>query len=79
MYKIDYVDGDVLRWSLTESGVTCEIDASYTPIIYVSVHGDGDFSTARAAPRDHPAVVQAAIIDERVSFRHDHERMCLSR
>ena len=43
VYKIDYVDGDVLRWSVTETGVECEVDESYTPTIYVSVHGDGDF------------------------------------
>ncbi|GAA0258949.1 DNA polymerase domain-containing protein [Haladaptatus pallidirubidus] len=75
VYKIDYVDGDVLRWSVTETGVECEVDESYTPTIYVSVHGDGDFSTARAALRDHPAAVRVAVVDERVSFRHDPERV----
>lgn len=71
VYKPDSVDGDVLRWSVTGSGVTCEVDESYTPTIYVSVHGDGDFSTARAVLRDRPAVVRVATVDERVSFRHD--------
>ena len=75
VYKIDYVDADVLTWSLTETEVKCEVDESYTPTIYVSVHGDGDFSTARAALRDHPAVVQVAVVDERVSFRHDPEQV----
>ena len=75
VYKIDYVDGDVLTWSVTESGVSCEVDESYTPTIYVSVHGDGDFSTARAALRDHPVVVQVEVVEERVSFRHDPERV----
>ncbi|WP_435158982.1 type B DNA-directed DNA polymerase [Haladaptatus sp. DFWS20] len=75
VYKIDYVDGDVLRWSVTETGVECEVDESYTPTIYVSVHGNGDFSTARAALRDHPAVVRVAIVEERVSFRHDPEQV----
>jgi hypothetical protein len=75
VYKIDYVDGDVLTWSATESGVTCEVDESYTPTIYVSVHGDGDFSTARAALRDHPAVVRLTVVDERVSFHHDPEHV----
>ncbi|MFH5800856.1 type B DNA-directed DNA polymerase [Haladaptatus sp. CMAA 1911] len=75
VYKIDYVDGDVLTWSVTETGVECEVDESYTPTIYVSVHGDGDFSTARAALRDHPAVVRVAVVDERVSFRHDPEQV----
>jgi DNA polymerase, archaea type len=75
VYKIDYVDGDVHTWSVTETEVSCEIDESYTPTIYVSVHGDGDFSTARAALRDHPAVAQVAVVDERVSFRHDLEQV----
>jgi DNA polymerase, archaea type len=73
--KIDYIDGDVLTWSVTETGVECEVDESYTPTIYVSVHGDGDFSTARAALQDHPAVAQVATVDERVSFRHDSEQV----
>ena len=76
VYKIDYVDGDVLTWSVTETGVNCEVDESYTPTIYVSVHGDGEFSTARAALRDHPccrARLPSSI--ERVSFRNDPERV----
>ncbi|WP_423743127.1 type B DNA-directed DNA polymerase (plasmid) [Haladaptatus sp. SPP-AMP-3] len=75
VYKIDYVDGDVLRWSVTETGVECRVDESYTPTIYVSVHDDGEFSLARAALRDHPAVVRVAVVDERVSFRHDLEQV----
>ena len=65
----------MLRWSVTETGVECEVDESYTPTIYVSVHGDGDFPPARAALRDHPAVVRVAIVEERVSFRHDPEQV----
>ncbi|WP_458209718.1 hypothetical protein [Haladaptatus sp. NG-SE-30] len=75
VYKIDYVDDDVLRWSVTETGVECKVDESYTPTIYVSVHDDGDFSTARAVLRDHPAVARVATVDEHVSFRHDPEQV----
>ena len=75
VYKIDSVDGDVLRWSVTETGVECEVDESYTPTIYVSVHGDGEFSTARAALQDHSSVVRVAVVDECVSFRHDPEQV----
>ncbi|WP_266083023.1 hypothetical protein [Haladaptatus caseinilyticus] len=35
------------------------------------------FSTARAALRDHPAVVRVATVDKRVSFRHDPEQVLL--
>ncbi|ODR80832.1 hypothetical protein BG842_02340 [Haladaptatus sp. W1] len=75
VYKIDYVDDDVLRWSVTETGVSCEVDESYTPTIYVSAHDDGELSMARAALRDHPAVVRVAVVEERVSFRHDPEQV----
>ncbi|WP_227379741.1 type B DNA-directed DNA polymerase [Haladaptatus halobius] len=75
VYKIDYVDGDVLTWSLTETGLNCEVDESYTPTIYVSVNDDGEFSTAHAELRDHPAVVQVAVVDERVSFQHEPEQV----
>ncbi len=37
-YKFDYLDGDVLQWSLTESGAEYAVDESYTPTIYVSAH-----------------------------------------
>ena len=47
----------------------------YTPTIYISAHGDGEFSMARAALRDHPPVVRVAVVNERVSFRHDPEQV----
>ena len=33
VYKIDSADGDVLTWSVTETGVSCEVGRSYTPMI----------------------------------------------
>jgi DNA polymerase, archaea type len=65
VYKIDYVDGDMLKWSVTETGMECKVDESYTPTIYVSVHAKDKFSMARAALRDHPAVVWVAVVHER--------------
>lgn len=41
----------------------------------MSVYSDGDFSTARAALHDHPAVVQVTVVIERVSFRHDPKQV----
>ncbi len=72
-YKFDYLDGEVLRWSLTESGAEYEVDESYTPTIYVSTHGAGSLSDATAALRDHPAVAHVTSVEERISFRHDPE------
>ncbi|WP_227356355.1 type B DNA-directed DNA polymerase [Haladaptatus salinisoli] len=70
-YKFDYLDGDVLRWSLTESGAEYEIDGSYAPTIYVSAHGAGSLSDAKAALRVHPAVARVSVVERRVSFRRD--------
>ncbi|ODR83381.1 DNA polymerase I [Haladaptatus sp. W1] len=72
-YKFDYLDGQVFRWSLTESGAEYTIDESYTPTLYVSAHGAGSLSDARAALRDHPAVAHVAGVEKRLSFRHTPE------
>ncbi|WP_458209274.1 type B DNA-directed DNA polymerase [Haladaptatus sp. NG-SE-30] len=73
VYKVDYLDGDVFRWSLTKTGAEYERDRSYTPTMYVSAHGSGSLADARAGLRDHPAVDRVGVVDERVSFRHDPE------
>lgn len=36
-YKVDFIDGAVLRWSLTADGVAVERDSEYTPTIYAGV------------------------------------------
>ncbi|WP_458189102.1 type B DNA-directed DNA polymerase [Haladaptatus sp. NG-WS-4] len=73
VYKFDYRDGTVLRWSLTESGAEYTVDESYTPTIYLSAHGAGSLSDAEATLRDHPAVAHVTSVEERISFRHDPE------
>ena len=75
VYKIDYRDGDVLRWSVTDDGAEYAVDDAYVPTVYVSAHGDGDLGTARRTLREHPAVEQVAVANERVSFRHDPEQV----
>lgn len=73
VYKIDYHDGDVLRWSLTDDGAVYTIDDAYTPTLYVSVHADGSLTEVRSVLGDHPDVAQVSVVEERVSFRHDPE------
>ncbi len=73
VYKVDYLDGEVLRWSLTESGAEYEADGSYTPTMYVSAHGTGSLGDARTALRDHPAVSHVTTVRERIGFRHEYE------
>ncbi|RDI72656.1 type B DNA-directed DNA polymerase [Halopelagius longus] len=69
-YKIDYRDGTVLEWSLTDDGTTVTRNDSYTPTIYVSVHG-GDLTEAAAYLRNHPQVEATQQVEEQVGFRHD--------
>lgn len=48
-YKFDYLDGEVLRWSLTEVGAEYTVDVSYTPTISVSTHGGPSTTTSQWA------------------------------
>ncbi|WP_332900222.1 type B DNA-directed DNA polymerase [Haladaptatus sp. CMSO5] len=65
--------GQHSRPSLTDKGATYERDESFTPTIYVSVHGDGALSDCATVLRDHPAVSHVREVSERISFRHDPE------
>ncbi|RBI63380.1 DNA polymerase I [halophilic archaeon] len=71
VYKVDYRDGDVLRWSLTDDGAEYAVDDGYAPTLYVSAHDGGTLADVRSALRDHPAVDRTAVVDQRLSFRHD--------
>lgn len=73
MFKIDYREGDVLRWSLTDDGAEYTVDDGYTPTLSVSVHDDGSMAELRPALERHPAVVGTTVVEERISFRHDPE------
>lgn len=73
VYKIDYRDGNVLRWSLTDSGVECAVDDSYTPTLYVSAHNNGSLADVQTGLDDHPAVARTRMVSERISFRHEPE------
>ena len=72
-FTFDYLDGDVLVWSTTETGATYERDSSFTPTIYVSAHGDGSLSEVESVAERHPEVEDTAIVEQRTSFRHDPE------
>ncbi|WP_224271024.1 type B DNA-directed DNA polymerase [Haloprofundus salinisoli] len=72
-FKIDYLDGDVLEWSLTPGGAEFTRNASYEPTIYISAHGDGDLKEVSEVLRRHPKVTLAHLVEERVGFRHDPE------
>ena len=71
-FAFDYVDGAVLRWSRTASGVECERDESYTPSFYVSSESD-DLDDIRGHLSLWSAVESTVIEEWRRGFRHDPE------
>ncbi|SFL45491.1 DNA polymerase I [Halogranum rubrum] len=72
-FKIDYRDGDVLEWTLTDDGAEYVRNSSYTPTLYVSVHGRADLVDLYGTLRDHPDVVHARTVEKRIGFRYDSE------
>ncbi|WP_224450575.1 type B DNA-directed DNA polymerase [Haloprofundus salilacus] len=70
-FKFDYLDGDVLEWSLTPEGADFTRNTSYEPTIYISAHSDGDLEEVSEVFRRHPKVTLAHLVEERVGFRHD--------
>ena len=69
-YKIDYLDGEVVRWKLTKGGAEPHRDNSYTPTIYVSAHRDGSLADVAGHLRAHPLVEHVRTVKERITFRH---------
>lgn len=74
-FKIDYLNGDVLRWSLTDEGAEYTVHDGYTPTLYISIHDDGSMTEVRSALDNHPTVVRTNVVEERISFRHEHEHV----
>ncbi|WP_101296501.1 type B DNA-directed DNA polymerase [Halegenticoccus soli] len=72
-FTFDYLDGDVLEWSLTADGAECSRNPSYEPTIYVSAHGGGDLAEVSEVLRGHPQVARVRVVEERTGFRRDPE------
>ena len=72
-YKIDYLDGDVLVWPLTDEGATCEQIPDYTPSLYISVPSRDDLADIRGFVDRLTEVVQTAIEEWRIGWRHTAE------
>lgn len=71
-FAFDYVDGAVLRWSHTNTGVECERDGSYTPSFYVTTESN-DLRDVRSHLSMWPTVERTVIEEWRRGFRHDPE------
>jgi DNA polymerase I len=78
VFAIDFLDGDVLKWSTTEGSATVERDADYVPTIYVGAERSEEWSTVadrRGEFAAHPRVVDTRVERWRRGFRHEAERV----
>ncbi|MDS0301191.1 type B DNA-directed DNA polymerase [Halogeometricum sp. S1BR25-6] len=69
-YKIDFIDGTAIHWSLSDDGAIPTRDESYTPTIYVSAHS-ASLAEAGSHLRDHPRIESVRRVRERIGFRHN--------
>ncbi|WP_158059579.1 type B DNA-directed DNA polymerase [Halorussus halophilus] len=76
-YKIDFFDGEVVAWSLSESGAVPERVLDYTPTFYVGV-GEGStesLADAQSVLEQFPTVARTQFEAWRPGFRHDTEEV----
>jgi DNA polymerase I len=71
-FTIDYRDGDVLAWRLTEDGATADRDTEYTPTISV-VRADGPVTAIRDEVAAMADAVSVAVAEKRRGWRRDPE------
>jgi DNA polymerase I len=75
-YKIDFFDGEVVEWLLTDDGATSKRVLDYTPTFYVGV-GEGDDESlmdAQNVLEQFLTVARTKFEEWRPGFRHDAER-----
>ena len=74
-FTFDFIDGDVLAWSVAGGGVACERIEDYRPTAYVAAasHERADLDEIRGHVAELPSVVDTAYERHRPGFRHDAE------
>jgi DNA polymerase I len=76
-YKIDFFDGKVVEWTLTNDGATSEHVLDYTPTFYIG-RGDGDekpLADAQATLEQFSTVARTGVEEWQPGFRHDAKEM----
>jgi len=71
-FTVDYRDGDVLAWRLTEDGATADRDTEYAPTLYVA-RVDGPVAAIRDAVADMADAAAVAVAEKRRGWRRDPE------
>jgi len=74
-YKIDYVDGEVIEWTLTPDGAASDRVVDYTPSFYVGRReGNPESLTdAQSVLEQFPTVGRTTVEEWRPGFHHDAE------
>jgi DNA polymerase I len=72
-YKIDFVDGDALAWTLTDDGATVERDPDWTPTFYVHHDDPAVLDEIRPHVAALPDVELTIRERHRPGFRHEAE------
>jgi DNA polymerase I len=72
-YKIDFVDGDALAWTLTDDGATVESDPDWTPTFYVHHDDPAVLDEIRPHVAALPDVELTVRERHRPGFRHEAE------
>ncbi|WP_136717969.1 type B DNA-directed DNA polymerase [Halorientalis salina] len=71
-FTVDYRDGDVLAWTLTDDGARAEVVADYSPELFVTREG-GPVAACREAVERLPSVVTTSTERRRRGWRSDPE------
>ena len=72
-YKIDYLEGDVIEWSLTSSGVEPTRNSEYTPSIYVSGESTAALEDVQRFISDFVEVQRTDFVERRTVWREPKE------
>ena len=73
-FTVDFRDGDVLAWRLTDDGATAERDTDYTPSIYVT-REVAPVTAVRGRIAGMADAVETAVERKRRGWRRDPERV----
>ncbi|AGB17390.1 DNA polymerase elongation subunit (family B) [Halovivax ruber XH-70] len=73
LFKVDYLDGEVLKWHATSDGVETVSNTDFTPTIYAIPDGDHSFEELADRLDPHPLAMDMQLEPWRRGWRHDPE------
>src|SRR6056297_3395162 len=73
LFKVDYLNGEVLEWHATSDGLDVVTNTDYTPTIYAIPDGDLSFEELADRLASHPLATDVGPEPWRQGWRHDPE------